>query len=247
MIKVKLILILQIFPVFIWSQMSNRMPDRIAENWLGANIDLKLNNHWKFNFENQTRLSLGINGFERNFTEIQIQERIAEGISWGLSYRYIHKNQDYEENIKKNNRYNFYWSYKYYLDTRERLSIKYKIQYQRRRETFVNTNKHVGELRKYWRLKTVFSYNIKDWKLDPRVGLEFFLRTNNHPSDQHNKYRVLIGTKKKINKNQNLTIKYMLEKQYRLWNPEVMHVIGIKYNYSVNHQTKSYSNNKNND
>ena len=244
MTKIRLLFILQIFPIFIWTQISNRMPDRKAENWLGANIDLKINNHWKFTIENQSRFSFSNNTFERNFTEFQIEEDIAEGISWGLSYRYIIKNPDYEENIKRYNRYNFYCYYKHHLDTRERLNIKYKIQSQRRRETFVNTNKHVGELRKYWRIKTVISYNIKNWKLDPKIGLEFFLRKNNHPSDQYNKYRFSIGTKKKMNKNQSLTIKYMFEKEYKLWNPELMHIIGIKYNFSFNHQTKSYLNNE---
>ena len=136
--------------------------------------------------------------------------------------------------------------FKHNLGNKNRFKIEYKIQSQRRRETFTNTNKYVGELRKYWRIKTLLSYNVKNWKLDPKVGIEFFLRNINHPPGQYNRYRISIGTKKKINQNQYITLKYMFEKQYKQWNPEVMHVFGIKYNYSAKHFTKNYLN-KNND
>ncbi|MDG2343468.1 MAG: DUF2490 domain-containing protein [Flavobacteriales bacterium] len=226
---------------------SQRMPDIGGENWLSGNINLKVNKHWKFNLENQTRFSLDNINFERNFTEFQIEKNIASWISWGVSYRYILKKQAFDENIANYNRYNYFWILKHHLDKNERLNIQYKIQSQRRRETFSNTNKYVGELRKYWRIKTVLSYNIKNWKLDPKVGVEFFLRSNEHPTDQYNKYRISLGTKKKINKNQYITFKYMFEKQYKQWNPEVMHVFGIKYNYSLKHYTKRYLNKNNNE
>ncbi|MBM78651.1 MAG: hypothetical protein CL846_09220 [Crocinitomicaceae bacterium] len=222
------------------------MPEIGAENWLSGNISLKLNNHWKFNLENQLRIDFDNGSIERNFTEFQIEEKISKSLYWGISYRYILRNINFEEGLAKYNRYNFYWILKHNLGNNNRFKIEYKIQSQRRRETFKNTNKYVGELRKYWRIKTVLSYNIKNWKLDPKVGIEFFLRSIHHPSDQYNRYRISIGTKKKINKNQYITFKYMFEKQYKQWNPEIMHVFGIKYNYSKKHYTKNYLN-KNND
>ena len=222
------------------------MPEIGAENWLSGNISLKLNNHWKFKLENQLRIDLNNGSIERNFTEFQIEEKISKSLSWGISYRYILRNIDFEEGLAKYNRYNYYLIFKYNLGNKNRFKIEYKIQSQRRRETFTNTNKYVGELRKYWRIKTLLSYNVKNWKLDPKVGIEFFLRNINHPPGQYNRYRISIGTKKKINQNQYITFKYMFEKQYKQWNPEVMHVFGIKYNYSAKHFTKNYLN-KNND
>ena len=222
------------------------MPEIGAENWLSGNISLKLNNHWKFKLENQLRIDLDNGSIERNFTEFQIEEKISKSLSWGISYRYILRNIDFEEGLAKYNRYNYYCIFKHNLGNKNRFKIEYKIQSQRRRETFTNTNKYVGELRKYWRIKTLLSYNVKNWKLDPKVGIEFFLRNINHLPGQYNRYRISIGTKKKINQNQYITFKYMFEKQYKQWNPEVMHVFGIKYNYSAKHFTKNYLN-KNND
>ena len=242
--SISVLIVLLITPFLCLSQ---RMPDIGIESWLSGNISLKVNKHWKFNLENQTRFCLDNIDFEQNFTEFQIEKNIASWISWGVSYRYILKKQDFDYNIANYNRYNCLLILKHHLDKKKRLNIQYKIQSQRRRETFSNTNKFVGELKKYWRIKTVIAYNIKNWKLDPKFGLEFFLRSNKHPTDQYNKYRISIGTKKKINKNQYITFKYMFEKQYRQWNPEVMHLIGIKYNYSIKHLTKSYLNKKSSD
>tara|TARA_B100000900_G_scaffold410098_1_gene427222 strand:- start:1645 stop:2316 length:672 start_codon:yes stop_codon:yes gene_type:complete len=222
------------------------MPEIGAENWLSGNISLKLNNHWKFKLENQLRIDLDNRSIERNFTEFQIEEKMYKSLSWGISYRYILRNIDFQEGLEKYNRYNYYLIFKHNLGNKNRFKIEYKIQSQRRRETFTNTNKYVGELRKYWRIKTLLSYDVKNWKLDPKVGIEFFLRNINHPPGQYNRYRISIGTKKKINQNQYITFKYMFEKQYKQWNPEVMHVFGIKYNYSAKHFTKNYLN-KNND
>ena len=32
----------------------------------------------------------------------------------------------------------------------------------------------------------------------------------------------------------------MFEKQRKSWNPEIIHVLGIQYNYGFKHQTKNY-------
>lgn len=240
--NISILIVLLLTPFLCFSQ---RMPEIRGENWLSGNISLKINKHWGFNLENQTRFDLENFNFKRNFTEFRIKEDIANWISWGVAYRYIISKKDFNENIANYNRYNYFCIVKHHLDKKERLNIQYKIQSQRRRETFSNTNKYVGDLIKYWRIKTDLSYNIKNWKLDPKIGLEFFLRSNKHPTDQYNKYRISIGTKKKINKNQYITFKYMFEKQYKQWNPELMHVFGIKYNYAKKHYTKSYLNKKN--
>lgn len=237
-----------IFTVLICNSISiicQRMPNIGNENWLGGNLSLKVNKHWEFNLENQFRYSIDEIKFDRNFTEFQIQEKVNDQFSWGISYRYIVKNHDFENIFQNFKRYNYFISQKWDIGPNSRLSFKYKFQYQRRRENFFNTNKYVGELRKFWRFKTTLSYNIADWKFDPKFGIEFFLRGNNHPTDQFNKYRISIGTKKKVNKKQSISFKYMFEKQYKSWNPEVFHVLAIKYNYQFKHQTKNYLNKQN--
>ena len=218
------------------------MPNVGNENWLGGNLSLKVNKHWEFNLENQFRYSIDDVRFDRNFTEFQIIKKVNDSFSWGISYRYIVKNHDFENIVQYYNRYNYFISQNWDFGSNNRFNLKYRFQYQRRRENFLNTNKFIGKLRKFWRFKTTLSYNIKDWKFDPKLGIEFFVRGNNHPTDQFNKYRISIGTKKKVNKKQKISLKYIFEKQYKSWNPEVFHILAIKYNYQLKHQTKNHLN-----
>ena len=222
------------------SILSQNMPNVGNENWLGGNLSLKVNKHWELNLENQFRYSIDDMRFDRNFTEFQITKKVNDYFNWGISYRYIVKNHDFENIFQNYNRYNYFITQNWDFGSNNRFNLKYRFQYQRRRENFLNTNKFIGELRKFWRFKTTLSYNIKKWKFDPKLGIEFFVRGNNHPTDQFNKYRISIGTKKKVNKRQNISFKYMFEKQYKSWNPEVFHVLAIKYNYQLKHQTKNH-------
>lgn len=244
---VTLILILLITHVNIRSQNQQQMPNVWAENWLSAKINFRINNKWDFSFKEQLRLTPIYDIYERNYSEFQIEKFSKRNFNWGISYRHVIRNNGMESSMRQYNRNTCFFTQKWSMGNENRLSYKYRVQYQRQRERLPNTNKHVSELRKYWRIKTDLSYNIKNWKLDPKIGIEFFFRGSNHPTDQYNKYRITIGTKKKLNKNQSITIKYMFEKQRKSWNPEVIHVLGIQYNYDLKHQTKNYIDKNNED
>lgn len=231
-----------IFPLLNNAQNNESMPNQWGENWLSGNFSLTVNNQWKFSFEDQLRIKYVNKLYDRSFSEFKIENFLLSQFSWGVSYRRIFKSHEFENRTVKYQRFNFQISQKWNLD---RIAFKYRIQYQTKREVLANTNKHVNELIKYWRLKTSVSYNIKDWKLDPNIGVEFFVRGVNHPTDQYNKYRISLGTKYKINKNQNIRFKYMFEKQYKGWNPEVIHIASIQYNYRFKHKTKNYKEKKN--
>ena len=57
---------------------SQRMPKVGSETWLAGNLSLKVNKHWEFNLENQSRYSINYIDFDRNFTEFQIQEKVND-------------------------------------------------------------------------------------------------------------------------------------------------------------------------
>ena len=99
----------------------------------------------------------------------------------------------------------------------------------KKRERFADTNKHVGEVRKYWRLKSSFDYNFKNWKLDPEISSEFFIKGFNSPNGQDNKVRFSLGTKKKFSNNFVLTFKYMFEKELKTDNPNLNHIVAIRF------------------
>ena len=108
---------------------SQRMPNIGNENWLSVNLSLKVNKHWEFNLENQFRYSIDNIEFDRNFTEFQIKERVNDQFSWGVSYRYIVKNHDFENIFQNYIRYNYFISQNLVIGSNSRFNLKYKLQY----------------------------------------------------------------------------------------------------------------------
>ena len=235
--KTKLLCLLILINNCFFSQSNNSHPDIWMETWASGKFCFKLNKKLKFNIKEQLRTKFSnlyeIEFYERSYSEIEFENTLRNKISWGISYRHIIKSHDFKNSIIQYNRYNYFFSKQLKLGEDSRLHTNYKVQYQRRRERIPETSKHVGQLIKYWRLKTELSYNFKNWKLDPKIGVEFFFRGNDHPSNQYNKYRFSLETICKINNLQYISIKYMFEKQYKKWNPEIIHIICLQYNYSI--------------
>ena len=226
------------------SQNEESMPDVSAENWLAGSFTYSINNKWKLSFQEQVRFKYTTNPLDRILTQIELENSSKNKkenfqFDWGLAFRHYYRSNQDEPSLAFNQltRFHYFTSYNWKFN---RFEYEQRIQFQKRRERFPDTNKHVGEVRKYWRLKSSFAYNIKNWKLDPKLGVEFFLRSFDHPSGQHNKYRISLGTKKKLSKNHYLVFKYMFEKEYKSWNPNVVHMLSIKYNFKKVNYTKKF-------
>ena len=91
---------------------------------VGRDLSIKINNHWEFNLENQFRYSIDNIDFDRNFTEFQIQESVNNQFSWGVSYRYIVKNNDFENIFQNYNRYNYFISQNLVISSNRRFNLK---------------------------------------------------------------------------------------------------------------------------
>ena len=213
-----------------------------AENWYSTSISFDLNDYWKFSFENQLRVKHIDEKFDRNFIELDIQRLFKSeffNIIIGGSYRYLLINDDVgsSKSIENHKRFSYFIAQKIKID---RLSIRARIQYQSRKELLPEINLDLSDFSKYWRFKAEFGYNIKNWKLDPKISIEYFSRNKNHNWNQFNKYRIGLKTKCDLNKKHSIGLKYIIERQLREWNPELVHVFGIKYNYRIKHHTPRY-------
>ena len=236
------LLFVLLFPFVCFSQIEKSASNNWAENWLSTNLSLKLNDYWKINFENQFRIKYIDENFDRNFVEIDIQRLYKSELGdviIGGSHRHLLINDDIgnSKSIESHNRFSFYISQKIKID---RFYVKGRIQYQSRKELLPEINLDLSDYSKYWRFKAEFGYNIKNWKLDPKISIEYFSRNKNHNWNQFNKYRIGLKTKCDLNKKHSIGLKYIIERQIREWNPELVHVFGIKYNFRIKHHTPRY-------
>ena len=76
-----------------------------------------------------------------------------------------------------------------------------------------------NQIKKYWRKKIEFSYNFKNWKLDPKLGCEFFMKNNFLMHKDYKKYRIFFGTRFSGKEFGKIDVKYLLEKgvKSQLW------------------------------
>lgn len=232
-------LIILLLPFIFSAQKYPPMANVWSENWLSGSFNLNIDSNWKITLEEQFRLKFINDTYDRSFTELQIERKhvLYESLfTYGFAYRYIQLNDDSgnEQGLENHRRLTYYFAQKVKI---ERLSLKYRLQYQTRKELLARTNKHVSDFRKYWRIKGEMSYNFKNWKLDPKVSTELFLKNKNHAPNQHNKFRLSVATKYKLNKRNDISIKYLFERQFKSWNPAVIHAIALKYQF--NHQLKN--------
>ena len=81
------------------------------------------------------------------------------------------------------------------------------------------------------RLKTAYKINkkIKAFLFD-----EFFFHLNNNEGPIYNKNRLGVGIEYKINRSLFLGIKYLRNKEFNVYNPQVMNVIGIGITHELN-------------
>lgn len=210
-------------------------PDVSAESRSAAKINFNFNKSLTLSVEGQLRLKSTGNLYDRSFTQAKIEYKFWRFFDVGLGYRFI--NQKDQEGLLSKIENHYRWNYSISGRMKlNRLSSKTRVQYQTRREILPNTNRFVGDYRKYWRFKTSLKYNIKSWKLDPRVGYEIFLRSADHPQGQFNKFRWTLSTTYKLKGPQQIGLGYKFEREIKKWNPQIVHIVEVQYTYTFKHK-----------
>ena len=212
---------------YVHGQLENSESER--EFWTSVKYQQKLSKKFSITLEGQLRL----NSFNKNFNkshynqsffELESKTKISRIFEFGLAYRSINK---YNERGNNNGiPYKRIHSFlKSELDL-NRLSISSRIQYQTK---FRGKLDFSNQIKKYWRKKIEFSYNFKNWKLDPKLGCEFFMKNNFLMHKDYKKYRIFFGTRFSGKEFGKIDVKYLLEKGVKSASSAPVHVLKIGY------------------
>ena len=127
---------------------------------------------------------------------------------------------------------------RYHANLRSRISLKklsfrFRIQYQKKIQNKIDNALE----RNFWRLKLESEYNIKNWKYDPRIGFEMFLRDEINFGENYERYRLYFGTKFNLKKRKSFSIRYIIQKYLNNQNP-TLHILRLSYNYEIKKKKK---------
>lgn len=197
------------------------------QTWTSINVSYKVNKKLKFGLEEQLRLKDNASITDQHFSELNIEYEIFKNIELGFGARYINENdtegnnQGYEPHF----RFNFDASYKYEI---ERFTLKHRFRYQNKNELGTDDNPVITA-----RFKTSIGYNIRKWKLDPKLIGEIFNRFEEGEDSRLSKYRLGIETEYKIKKVGSISLFYRVEKETNIINAETIKILGLKFNYNI--------------
>jgi hypothetical protein len=104
-----------------------------------------------------------------------------------------------------------------------------RLQFQRKNEVGISDSVNND----FFRTRFEVRYDIKGWKADPRIGIEFFTKDDLNFDENYKKYRFSFGTKLNLKGPNSLTIKYILQEEVRVESPISHHILRLNYNYSI--------------
>lgn len=208
---------------------------RDLETWSAAGVKLKLNKDWEFGLSEQLRLKTNSSIVSSYFTEVDATYGGWGNWEVGAGLRFIRDNdtegdvQGYENHL----RFNMDLGYKHKV---ERLKLSYRFRYQNKNELGFSASE--GDyLNHHVRFKLGLDYNIKDWKLDPKVSTELFRHFETGEINGFDKFRVTIGTNYKVKKVGTFKAFYRMERELNATYPKTTNIIGVAYAYTFKIKT----------
>lgn len=217
-----------------WAQSGKYITVRDFETWTSATLNYKYSKKLKIGISQELRLKDNSSAVDKYFTNGFAEYKLLKPVRLGAELRYIRLNdnegnvQGYENHL----RYAFYTSFQHKVS---RLSLKYRLQFQSQNELGLDVSQQTFPTQKL-RLKIGGDYNIRKWKLDPRVSMEIF-RTLGDVND-FTKFRATIGTKHNTKKAGAIGVFYRLERDLNEQYPKTTNVLGLNYQFTVKRKKK---------
>lgn len=202
------------------------------ETWTSVRLRYKASKKWSFELQEQFRLKENSSVTDQYFTQLTSKYKLTKKLALGLGLRYIRRNdnQGKIQGFEDHFRYHFDLSFKHSLD---RFTFNHRLRYQNKNELGVSEEE--GDFaKKNIRLKTAVTYNVRKWKLDPKLSAEIFNKSHEGGTNGFSKYRVTLGTSYDLKKAGEIALYYRMEKELNTSLPRKVDILGFNYIYTLN-------------
>ena len=220
--KIKLSLI-ALFTFFILASQNQER----YENWSSLEVDYSIAKNINVYGSGQLRIQSVGDIYNQSFYEIGLKIKINEFLQSGFGYRALDQLQDVGKNQlhKKFNRYHMHLTGGYNF---KKYNFLLRLQFQQKNRVG-NPDLNTTD---YFRTKFELTRDLIDWKADPIIGIEFFVKENLNFDKNFKKYRFSIGTKLNLNELNSLSINYVFQKKVKVDSPLSQHILRLNYNFS---------------
>ena len=199
----------------------------VYENWSSIEVDYGLTKNIDIYAGGQLRIKSVGDSYNKSFYELGAKIKINDYLSSGFGYRGIDELDDVG-NIQGHEKFNRYHAFLTGVYEYKKIDFRLRLQFQRKNEV---GNSSLNN--DFFRTRFEVRYDIKGWKADPRIGIEFFTKDDLNFDDNYKKYRFSFGTKLNLKGPNSLTIKYILQEEVRVDSPVSHHILRLNYNYSI--------------
>ena len=199
----------------------------VYENWSSIEVDYGLTKNIDIYAGGQLRIKSVGDSYNKSFYELGAKIKINDYLSSGFGYRGIDELDDLG-NIQGHEKFNRYHAFLTGVYEYKKIDFRLRLQFQRKNEV---GNSSLNN--DFFRTRFEVRYDIKGWKADPRIGIEFFTKDDLNFNENYKKYRFSFGTKLNLKGPNSLTIKYILQEEVRVDSPVSHHILRLNYNYSI--------------
>jgi len=199
----------------------------VYENWSSIEVDYGLTKNIDIYAGGQLRIKSVGDSYNKSFYELGAKIKINDYLSSGFGYRGIDELDDVG-NIQGHEKFNRYHAFLTGAYEYKKIDFRFRLQFQKKNEV---GNSSLNN--DFFRTRFEVRYDIKGWKADPRIGIEFFTKDDLNFDENYKKYRFSFGTKLNLKGPNSLTIKYILQEEVRVDSPVSHHILRLNYNYSI--------------
>lgn len=207
----------------------NTIDNHSFESWNALEIKYAPTEKLSLSLETQLRLKSVRDTYNMSFFELQAQYELQPFLEVGVGYR----NSDRLDDVGKkqgHEKYNRFFGFAKLKTTFNRFDFRFRIQHQ------VKTQRNVSidpKDNSRWRYKLSSRYNIPNWELDPRLGIEFFMLDEFYSSRAYDKFRFSLVSKKRFSNTSSLSFKYLYEKEVGVTEPASYHILSLRFEYRI--------------
>ena len=200
------------------------------ETWSSVNVDVKLHKKLNLELEEQLRLKENSSEIDQYFTQIGLSYQLPKDFEIGGGLRFAKKN----DNTGKKQGYESFFRYHIdlaYKHKQKRFQFKHRLRFQNKNE--VGVSEAEGDFaKKNLRLKSSVSYNVRNWKLDPKFSAEIFNRSEQGKESGFHKYRITLGSQYNFKNWGQIDLFFRLEQSLNAVFTKSTKIIGFSYTYS---------------